>query len=362
MKFHLLIFFTTVLASVFVSMGVRLSDEYVPPKTSFGDPDLQGIWTNRSLTQLERNSSARGPTLTRKEEDMILARLKANHNTDTDFYELRATDARGVKELEIHGYDGIYGDQGYRFARIGGRIRAQWLTDPIEGMVPYNKKTLQFFKKRQYERLYSFDNPEDIWPSERCIIGFGSTSGPPMLNVLYNNFYQIVQSPGYVAILVEMNHDVRIIRLGGKHLPPEMRPWMGDSIGWWEGNTLVVETTNFNPAQGIAATKGQPVYVSPNSKVTEWFTRISNREIDYKFRVEDPEAYRQPWSAQMRFLAHPGPLYEYACQEGNLDVELILAGARYKERQNKGAGHVQRDSISLKSQVPPRLQSKSESD
>jgi hypothetical protein len=167
---------------------------------------------------------------------------------------------------------------------------------------------------------------------ERCIVGYGSTGGPPMLNVLYNNNYQIVQSPGYVVIVVEMNHDARIIRLGGTHPPANVRPWMGDSIGHWEGDTLVVETTNLNPGQAFTADIRHRIYLAPESKVTERFTRVSDHDILYEFKVEEPHAYTQTWRGEIPMRATKGPMYEYACHEGNYALADILAGAREQEK------------------------------
>jgi len=151
--------------------------------------------------------------------------------------------------------------------------------------------------------------------------------------VLYNNHYQFVQTKDAVVIVVEMNHDARIIRLNSKHLPNHIRPWLGDSIGWWEGDTLVVETTNFNPGESLRLNFNQSFYISPNGKVTERFTRISKTEIFYEFAVDDPETYTQTWRAEMIMNAAEGKLYEYACHEGNYALPGILAGARKEEQE-----------------------------
>jgi hypothetical protein len=177
------------------------------------------------------------------------------------------------------------------------------------------------------------DNPETRSLGERCIVGYGSTGGPPMLNVLYNNNYQIVQSPGYVVIMVEMNHDARVIRLGGAHLPATLRPWMGDSVGHWEGDTLVVETTNLNPGEQFTADVRHRLYLASDSKVTERFTRIAGDQILYEFKVEEPKAYTQSWRGEIPMHATKGPIYEYACHEGNYALPDILAGARQQEAE-----------------------------
>ena len=177
----------------------------------------------------------------------------------------------------------------------------------------------------------SADHPEERSLGERCIVGFGSSGGPPMLNVLYNNHYQIVQSPGFVMIMVEMNHDARIIRLESEHNPDEMRPWLGDSIGWWEGDTLVVKTKNHHPQQKFRAAIRHQILIMDGAEVTERFTRTSDNEILYEFEVNDKKAYRDIWKGEMPLRATDAKIYEYACHEGNYAMANILAGARAEE-------------------------------
>ncbi len=152
-----------------------------------------------------------------------------------------------------------------------------------------------------------------------------------MLPVLYNNYYQIVQSPGFVMILVEMNHDARIIRIDGERLPEPIRPWLGDSIGHWEGDTLVVETTQFNPGQSFRGSLRHRIYMSSDAKVVERFTRVGPKEILYAFSVEDPTVFTQVWRGEVPMLAAKGRIYEYACHEGNYSMTGILAGAREED-------------------------------
>jgi len=156
-------------------------------------------------------------------------------------------------------------------------------------------------------------------------MSFGSSAGPPMLPLLYNNNYRIVQNRDTVTILVEMVHDVRVIRIGGTPLPSSIRKWMGDSVGRYEGDTLVVETSNFNEQQTFQG-------ASENRKVKEWFTRIAPDKILYRFTVEDPTNYPQPFSGELSLNATPNHIYEYACHEGNYALHGILAGAREQER------------------------------
>ena len=174
----------------------------------------------------------------------------------------------------------------------------------------------------------SYDGPEPRPLGERCLATTGRT-GPPMVNGLYNNNYQIVQTRDHILILSEMVQHARVVRLNGKHLPAHMTPLFGDSIGWWEGDTLVVETTNFSELHSRHA---HPAYLSSKAKVTERFTRYSQTQIFYAYTVEDPSFYTQPWRGESSFNATPQPMYEYACHEGNYSLPGILAGARVQEQ------------------------------
>ncbi len=228
------------------------------------------------------------------------------------------------------GYNTFWMDPGSRLARVRGEIRSSLIVDPADGKLPYSWRGRASLWGRYWE-LRNIDNPETRLLGERCIVGFGSTGGPPMLPVLYNNHYQFVQSPGFVMILVEMNHDVRMIRIEGKRLPDAIRPWLGDSIGHWEGDTLVVATTQFNPGQNFRASLRHRIYMSANSKVVERFTRVGPNEIFYEFSVEDPTVFSQVWRGELPMLAAKGQIYEYACHEGNYSMSGILSGAREQD-------------------------------
>jgi hypothetical protein len=177
-----------------------------------------------------------------------------------------------------------------------------------------------------------YDHPEVRPLGERCLLSFGSSAGPPMLpNYWYNNNYTIVQTADHVMIMAEMVHDVRIIRIGdGPRLPPHIRPWMGDSWGHWEGDVLVVETTNFHPLQRYLGA------ASDNLKVIERFSRPDEETILYEFTIDDPTTYIEPWGAQIPMKAMDDQLFEYACHEGNYSMSNVLSGARYEERMEAG--------------------------
>ena len=166
-----------------------------------------------------------------------------------------------------------------------------------------------------------FDSVKDRPIGERCLLSFGNSSGPVMLPVMYNNNYQIVQTPDTILILVEMVHDARIVRMNATHAAPDVRQWLGDSIGHWEGDTLVVDTTNFNSQVRLRGS-------SENLHIIERFTRVDQNNILYRATVEDPTTFSKPWTIEYPFVATKGPIYEYACHEGNYAMTDILGGAR----------------------------------
>jgi hypothetical protein len=310
------------------------AEDYKVPRTTDGAPDLQGVWTNVSLTTLLRSQQFKTNVVSREAAEQVAQQRAAQMERS-----LAPTDpSSGAPPSggNVGGYNSFFGDSGERLARVKGEYRTTWLVDPDDGKLPYSPQGEQIFQQAQAIQRENFDGPEVRPMAERCIIGFGSTGGPPMINVLYNNQYQIVQTRDRIVILVEMNHDARIIRLGGKHLPPQIRPWMGDSIGRWEGDTLVVETLNFNPGESLRLNYTQSFYVSPQAKVIERFKRTAKDEILYEFTVEDPNIYAKPWHAQMVLNATTGQVFEYACHEGNYALPGILAGARKSEADAAG--------------------------
>ena len=227
-------------------------------------------------------------------------------------------------------------DPGAELFQLFGKYRTSIIAYPKNGKVPWDReKANKFFQQRRKDRSKRRDHPELRGVGERCVVGFGSSGGPPMMNVLYNNHYQIVQSPGYVMIMAEMVHDARIIRLDGKHPTESISHWLGDSIGHWDGNTLVVETTNFNPQHTFRAGLRHFFAITPGAIVTERFTRISKDQILYRFYVDDPDIYSQVWAGEMPLRSVEDKIYEYACHEGNYSMANILAGAREEERRNQ---------------------------
>jgi hypothetical protein len=295
------------------------------PRTPDGQPNLEGIWTNNTLTPLEHPADLRDtPFLTEQAAAKYEQQVVARRDRD-----LRDPDA----EVDVgRAYNELFFDQGTRLARIDGTIRSSIIVDPSDGRVPPLTPAAQarVNAAREHARLHPADRPQDRSLAERCL--FWATAGPPMLPGPYNNIYQIHQTPGYVTILVEMIHDTRIIPLDGRpHLPSGIRSWMGDSRGHWEGGTLVIDTTNFT---NKTAFRGSDEHLH----VIERLTRVSPDTILYKFTIDDPTAFTKPWSGEIPLTATPGPIYEYACHEGNYALADILAGARAEEKKAQEAG------------------------
>jgi hypothetical protein len=258
-----------------------------------------------------------------------------------DYDDPEKVDGKLAASSDPGGYNTAWMDEGSNLALVDGTYRSSIIVSPEDGQIPY--KWTSFFRRySDLLQLTRMDGPELRPLGERCIVGFGSTGGPPMLPVLYNNNYQIVQNKDHVLILVEMNHDIRTVRLNSQHAPAQVKKWLGDSIGWWEGDTLVVETTNFHPGQNIRASLKHLVYASEELKVTERFTRTADDGIKYEFFMDDPSVYSEVWKGELPLRKSEDRIYEYACHEGNYAMPGILAGARREEANGKGLTFVQR--------------------
>jgi hypothetical protein len=306
-------------ASLVLAPAVMLSQsrqasarEWTHPRTAWGDPDISGYWTNTTTTPLQRPTDlAEKAVLTPEELAKRNAEVAARQNAD---------------QAPRKGDPGTYND--FWFERGTLNNRTSLVIDPPTGRIP--PLTLEAQKRAADARSGRgpADSPEDRSAFERCITR--SLPGA-MLPGFYNHNYQILQTRGYVVIMVEMIHDARIIPLDGRpHLGEGIRNWMGDSRGRWEGNTLVVETTNFNDKVReqslIAFSSGQ------NLRFVERFTRTGEDTIDYQFTVTDPSVYTAPWSASVPMARFEGPIFEYACHEGNYGLGGILRGARMDDK------------------------------
>jgi len=290
-----------------------------PPRTPDGHPDLQGTWTNGTLTPLERPVEF-GQKLNLTEAEAAVyekERIAAGNMDRRD----------GGAEADVaRAYNDVFYDRGTQLVKVDGAKRSSLIVDPPDGRIPpltpEAKKRIE--QARAEARRHPADRPQDLSPQERCI--FSARAGPPMLAAMYNNNYQIVQTPSYVMIFVEEIHDIRIIPLDGRsHLPSNIRKWVGDSVGHWEGDTLVVDTTNFTSQTRFRG-------ATEDLHVIERFTRIGPDTILYRFTINDPSTFTKAWTGESTFVAISDKLYEYSCHEGNYAMVDVLRGARVEEK------------------------------
>jgi hypothetical protein len=342
--------FSILLGWALTSSAALAQDAWKVPRTADGHPDLSGTYDTATLTPLERPAKFGDKLfLTPEEVDAIESEERAltqelGRPSDPD----RAAPPEGGDGSpgpygNVGGYNWFWIDRGTTVFELDGRRRTSIVVDPENGQLP--PLTAEAAKRIEARRfLYKenagdntgtawwlgiegpgpYDDPEQRPLGERCLLGFGSTSGPPSLPVLYNNLKRIVQTREYVVILVEMVHDARIIPLNREHAPKGIRKWMGDSVGHWEGDTLVVDTTNFGKTPAL-------LYATENLHVVERFTRVSEDTILYQFTVDDPTVWTMPWSGEYPWVRTNELLYEYACHEGNYSFGGILRGARLLE-------------------------------
>lgn len=332
MKNHLMTYLPRnllIAATCFTSMAA-ISDDYEVPRLADNKPDFQGTWTNVSLTYLQRSSRYKLNYLSNEDAEKIEQQTAARSARGLQRTDPNAPAPRSGSN--VGGYNSFYLDQGDALSKVDGKYRTTWLTNQEDGQLPYSEFGKKTFDETLYAVRNDFSGPESRPMAERCIIGFGSSAGPPMLNVQYNNNYQFVQTADAVMIMVEMNHDARIIRMNEEHIPEGMTKWFGDSIGHWQDDTLVVETRRLNPGESLRTWFNQSLYISPAALVTEKFTRVSDSQIHYEFSIDDPKIYKEVWTAKMVFNKTDEPIYEYACHEGNHALPNILGGARAEEK------------------------------
>ena len=309
-------------------------------RTPWGDPDLQGVWDYWTFTPLERPKEyADKPVLSDTEHAELLRRLRG---------QAAATDARGPSS----GDTGAYSQEAWTDRSRGTALKqTSLIVDPPDGKIPpMTREALQSTEAhkaagghpvRMRTDGVGFDHPEDRGLSERCLVGF--STGPPFQPGGYNNIVQVVQTPGYVMLLLEMNHDARIVPMDGRpHLPPHIKTWLGDSRGHWEGNTLVIESTNFTPKVASFSARiggsGTEYGSAENLRLTERFTRVDASTLQYEFTVNDPSTFTRPFTGRFPMNLSAGSVYEYACHEGNYGLQNILRGSRAEETHASQSG------------------------
>jgi hypothetical protein len=318
------------------------------PRLPDGHPDLQGMYDLAMLTPLERPNGLplvlTDEQAAKLEKDAAAAQQAGSLPIDGN----RAAPPKGGDGSvgpagNVGGYNSFWIDRGTQYSTVDGQKRSSILIDPQNGRVPavtaearqrtmairsaYLRQTSDQTESNDpgLEPAGAYDDPERRPLGERCLLGFGSTSGPPILpNYFYNNLHQIVQTSDSVMILTEMVHDARIVRMNQPHLAPTARKWLGDSVGRWEGDTLVVDTTNFTEKTRFRG-------ATENLHVVERFTRVDANTLRYKFTIDDPNTWEQPWTGEYTWPITQDHLYEYACHEANYAMGNILRGARQRE-------------------------------
>ena len=317
---------------VMLAAGACLAAPYRAPRTPDGQPDLQGAWANTTLSQLERPNGFAGLYATSAEAAAHIQKVHDRvNNVPPPAKPGDPAPKPGIGQSEWY-------DPGVGLMRIDGKLRSSMITDPGDGKLPYNFLGARAVRDAERRDEALTLDPEDRNSDERCLMASGSALTPPMLPPVYNARYEIVQTRDAVVIETEMVHDIRIISLGGRH-EGRAPKWFGDSVGHWEGETLVVETVDQDPISADRFLPGSILHMTPAAKVTERFTRTGPGEIRYSFTVVDPAVFSRPWSGEVVFTATSQPLYEYACHEGNYALPNILRGARREEEETaKKAG------------------------
>jgi hypothetical protein len=299
---------------------------WTPPRTPDGRPDIQGIFTFSTITPLQRPEQLAGKDVLTAEEAAAFAAAE-NTRLNRDLFDpIKGAPSAGYApraEGGVLSYNEFWYERG---ATLTKDKRTSLIVDPPNGRIPFTDEARKKNAVESRKANSGFaDSYTDRSAVDRCIMGFNS--GPPMISGAYNNNLQILQSPGYVAILNEMVHNTRIIPTDGRP-HGTIRQWAGDSRGRWEGDTLVVETTNFLRETSLTGS-------TADTRLVERFRRVDPTTVSYEFTVEDPHSYTRPWSVAMPLTKTEEPVFEYACHEGNYAMTNILAGARADEKAGR---------------------------
>jgi hypothetical protein len=316
------------LVALVVSTTTPVGAQGKVPKTAWGKPDLEGTWDFRTITPLERPESLAGKEFLTQEEASKLEKAVVDRDAELQERPPQEVPKGGNVDRQADGSPGFYNnfwlDGG---TKTVGTLRTSLVVDPKDGKLPPLTEAAR--KRADERRAYLRDHPADSWvdlaPANRCIVGFNA--GPPLSPGGYNQNMIVVQSKDYVGLLTEMVHTVRMVPLDGRpRLNDGVRQWSGDARGRWEGDTLVIETTNFNPDRGWRGT-------SAKMKLVERLKRVDADMLEYTYTVDDPETWTKPWTASITLRKTKEPLLEYACHEGNYSMPNILSGQRAIDRR-----------------------------
>jgi hypothetical protein len=288
-----------------------------------GRPNLEGLWNSATATPLERPAALKDKPFFTRDEAEQWVREFTERNADP----LPGTQLRGTGT-----YNAFYREYGTSVLKT---LRTSIVTEPVDGRIPPLTPAAAEVKRQRIERQRAFENPEELGLQDRCLTFL--TAGPPLLPYTYNSNYQIVQTADAVLVHAEMIHDARVIHMNRAHLPPNVRLWMGDSIGRWEGATLVVDTTNFNDGGGFYGDAGGNFGWDRNLHVVERFSLFDPETLLYQFEIDNPTAFTRPWKGELTMARATGNIYEFACHEANYSMEGMLRGARSAEPKPPGA-------------------------
>jgi len=290
-----------------------------PRNSPEGPAGFDGIWNSATATPLERPVQWKDKAFFTPEEAAEWERQVAEGNKEPSPQAV----SRGTGT-----YNTVYREFGSRTVKT---LRTSIVTDPADGRIPPLTPAAADVKRRRVEAMKTAESAQDTGLQDQCLAFL--TAGPPMLPYSYNSNYQIMQTKDAFVVHAEMIHDARIIHMDGRpHLPPEIRLWMGDSIGHWAGATLVVDTTNFNDAGGFYGDAGGNFGWDRNLHLVERFSLLDADTLLYRFEIDDPTAFTQPWKGELTMARSPGPIYEFACHEGNYALSNMLRGYRASER------------------------------
>lgn len=289
--------------------------DYRPPRLPDGQIDLQGVWSHKNVTPLERPAELKSLIITRDEAVQLQAKILA-----------KADDLSRPAEPSVY-----FWERGVQ--PIRGEFRSSIIVEPADGRIPSNDHFKALAKSTGAAVLTAFDGPEQRPGSERCLSAI--TAAPPVTALPAADLRQILQTPNAMVIASEELHEARVVRMNVQHAPAAITSWLGDSIGWWEGETLVIETRYFATTSAARAGPASLFFVGPNTVVTERITRVSKDDLSYAFTVEDPTYYTHAWQGETRFERSDERIFEYACHEGNYSLAYALMGGRATE----GAGN-----------------------